>query len=84
MIKFVILYNQEYSWASGETSITETTKVVGEKDPITMSIIKLYSFRGLHFIASKNKHHSRAGFMASTHDPKELIREARKEILNAK
>ena len=51
-----------FLWKIGQTAITEMTKTVGEREPSSLPLHKLYTLFRLHFTPERNMQHSRADF----------------------
>ena len=70
-----------FTWALGESAITEMTRTVRDNDPNRMDINQLYSLFRLHFIPERNKFHSRADFFGTTREKNETAEDVWTRIL---
>ena len=70
-----------FTWALGESAITEMTGTVRDNDAYRMDIIQLYSLFQLHFIPERNKFHSRADFFGITREKLETAEDVWTRIL---
>ena len=67
--------------AIGQSALTEMTKTLREREPISPPLHRLYALFRLHFIPERNKHHSRADFFNLKKKPGESAADTWKRIL---